>query len=244
MRSLLSERFAPTTSTIGFLEVPLAVAADGLAAWRRDLYGTIARHPMEGDLAHLLARLPPLVGGVRPRELLVATSGRWTAYFDCGIRGTDAETAIGHLSQALGCSGLDITCTPHIAGRGGRPMRHGSVQFNLFGPLRTDFLNYVRTVYVAYTGSKWEFGESGTEQGFEEPAAYTARRVRERFTSDMLERYCRALGVEVFDAAAYGPAAVLVESAVKPAPGGHSMSLDEAQQWLGIVPGEIDAIVG
>ncbi len=35
MRTLLSERYAPITSAIGFLEVPLDVAAGALERWRR-----------------------------------------------------------------------------------------------------------------------------------------------------------------------------------------------------------------
>ncbi len=120
----------------------------------------------------------------------------------------------------------------------------GAVQFELFGPLKTRFLNYVRTVSVAFDGSRWQFNANGTVQDFEEADAYRARRVRDRFTSQMLERYCRALGIEVFDAAFYGPSAALVESAVPPAPGGHVMSLAQVQEWLGIVPGLAGSLPG
>lgn len=36
-------------------------------------------------------------------------------------------------------------------------------------------------------GSKWVFNADGTQQPFEETNAYRARRVRERFTSEITE---------------------------------------------------------
>jgi hypothetical protein len=245
MLTLLSERFAPITSSIGFLELPLDEAAAGVEGWRRRLHGDLtASRPDEG-FPDVLRQLEPLIGGSRPRELLVAAGPRWTAYFDCGLRGTDAVSAIGYLSRTLQCQGLAVRCCPHTADDPGvRPGRMGAVQFELFGPLKTGFLNYVRTVSSSFDGSRWVFNATGTEQAFEEPEAYRVRRVRDRFTSERLERYCRALGIEVFDPAFYGPAAVLLESAVPPAPDGYVMSLQQAQEWLGIVPGMADGLLG
>jgi hypothetical protein len=62
----------------------------------------------------------------------------------------------------------------------------------------------VRSIEATFDGSRWIFSADGPEQWFEATDAYRARRVRDRFTSAMLERYCKALDLEVFDAAAYG----------------------------------------
>jgi hypothetical protein len=178
--------------------------------------------------------------------LLVAAGPTWTAYFDCGLRGTDAVSAIGVLSKKLQCQGLAIGVAPQTrAVPGVRPNRYGGVQFELFGPLSTMVSYTVRSVEAVNDGGRWKFYAIGTEQVFEEPEAYEARRVRDRFTSEMLERYCRALGVEVFDPGAYGPEAVLIESALPPAPAGKlMMSLEEAQELNGIVPGMADNLPG
>jgi hypothetical protein len=120
----------------------------------------------------------------------------------------------------------------------------GAVQFELFGPVDTEFLNYVRTVSVVFDGSKWRFDATGTVQAFEDVAAYRARRIRDRFTSAMLERYCQALGIDVFDPSFYGPRAVLVESVVPMAPDGMVMTLQQVQGWLEIVPGMADNLPG
>jgi predicted Zn-dependent protease with MMP-like domain len=213
MRTLLGERFAPVTSSIGYLELPLQEAAEALEAWRRRRHLVTIARPNEG-FPEMLRRLEPLTAGARPRELLVG-AGKWTAYFDNSLRGTDAVSTIGHLSGTLRCQGLAIRVVPRTVGLPNiRRGRAGSVQFELFGPLPTEFLNYVRTVSVAFDGSRWVFNANGTEQAFEELGAYEGRRVRDRFTSQMLERYCNALGLDVFNPHAYGPEAVFFESSV------------------------------
>lgn len=216
-----------------------------MEAWRRSLYPVVeVSRPIEG-FPGVLSRLEPLTGGARPRELLVRAGPRWTAYFDNSVRGTDAVSAVGHLTRSLDCQGLAIGVVPHTVGAPGvREGRMGAVQFELFAPLGTEFLNYVRTVAVVFDGIRWQFTSTGTEQAFEEVEAYRSRRVRDRFTSEMLERYCRALGIEVFDSGFYGPDAVFVESAVPMAPDGLVLPLAQAQHWLGIVPGGADSLPG
>lgn len=240
MRTLLSERFAPITAEVGFLELPLEEAAAGLEEWRRSLHPDRSlriERPTEG-FPEMLHRLEPLTAPGIPRELLVG-AGKWTAYLNNALHGTDAEPKIGYLSEALGCQGVVVRTTPHIPDD-----REGSVQFLLFGPLRTDWLNYVRSVGVACEGGSWEFFASGTEQPFEEPEAYRARRVRDRFTSHMLERYCQALGIEVFNPGAYGPEGVFFEKTLSPSKPPRTMTLEEVQSYLGIVPGMADELPG
>ncbi len=163
--------------------------------------------------------------------------------FDCFVRGPDPVGATSYLSQELGCQGVAIRCVPHTIGQPGiRDGRSGSVQFQLFGPLETDYINYVRSIVAAYDGSRWVFVSTGTEQDFEEPEAYRARRVRDRFTSEMLARYCRALGLDVFNPGAYGPGGVLVGQHVATREGIVVMNLAEAQEWLEIIPGMADRI--
>lgn len=236
MRTLLNEQYAPITSSAGYLRAPLAEVVRAMVDWRRSLYGDVHTRSLDGDLPSALQQLAPLTGGARPRELLVAV-GEWTAYFDCLLDGTDAITAVGALASKLQCQGVAIETVPHTIGLPGTKVgRQGAVQFTLFGPIRTDFLNHVRTVSVVYDGG-WHFNADGTVQDFEEVDVYRSRRVGDRFTSDMLERYCAALGFAVFDPAAYGPESVLIESRVPMAPDGLVINLDRAQDRLGITPG-------
>ena len=244
MKTLLEERYAPITSSVGFLQVPLSEAAAALGEWRRSLYSSVTSRPLACAFPEALNCLEPLTSGARPRELLV-DHGSWTAYFDNSLQGTDAISAIGVLSRGLKCQGLAIEVVPHTIGLPGvLKGRAGAVQFTLFGPIKTRFLNYVRTVSVVFDGSRWVFNANGTEQLFEQVESYVARRVRDRFTSEMLERYCQELGVNVFDAASYGPDSMLIESEVTMPRNGVVMTLREAQKWLEIDPDAVSQLPG
>ena len=148
-------------------------------------------------------------------------------------------------SRELKCQGLAIESVPHTIGLAGvQKGRAGAVQFTLFGPIKTRFLNYVRTVSVVFDGSRWVFTAIGTEQVYEQVVSYAARRVRDRFTSEMLESYCQELGVNVFDAGSYGPDSVLIESKVPMPRNGVVMTLREAQKWLEVDPDAVSQLPG
>jgi hypothetical protein len=74
----------------------------------------------------------------------------------------------------------------------------------MFAPHQTTWLNQERAVVAMNDGGSWLFSTDGTPQPFEEPESYKARRIADRFTDDMLERYCKALGIRLFDESFYG----------------------------------------
>lgn len=136
------------------------------------------------------------------------------------------------LASQLGCRGLRVvqvedTVTGNQRGASGR---HGAIILELYGPENTDFLNYVRSLAVANDGGRWAFDQAGTPQPFEELDRYQARSVRERFTSDALDRYLRALGVRAFDEGFYLPGpdarAALIEKVGPSAPNAQEFTLD------------------
>jgi hypothetical protein len=83
--------------------------------------------------------------------------------------------------------------------------RYGAVMFELYGPNQTDWLNYLRTIYAANDGGRWVFGQSGEPFPFEKLEQYQARRVRDRFTFDMLKEYLSHLGLHPFEENFYLP---------------------------------------
>ena len=84
-------------------------------------------------------------------------------------------------------------------------------------------------------GDEWEFEASGPIQSYEEPLEYTAARNRDRFTAEMLERYCRALGIDLFNPDFYGPNAVMFVNKMPLNPGSPCLSREEALRKLGLV---------
>jgi hypothetical protein len=231
---LLNDAFAPITWRIGFLGVAIDRAAEGLMTWRGDLNLRPQREDYSESLADALARLEPLVGGARPRELLVECGADWTAYFDNQLQGTDPVSAIGYLSQRLGCIGVAIASVS-ASDSLGEVQKMAARSFELFGAANTSFLNYVRSVASVHDGDRWEFAAAGTPQPFEDLDAYKARRVQDRLTPALVQRYCQAVvGVDVFDAASYGPRVVLVHTEAIVARDAKVMSLADARRYYGL----------
>lgn len=233
--TLLGDRFAPVTSCVGFVRAPLTEVAEELRQWRAEIHGDAWSTRFDGGLATNLERLEPLTGGVRPRELVVATRADWTAVFDCGVQGGDQVTTVAVLARRIVAQGLVVVSIPDRRGGDGVPERYGARQFELFGPFENGFLNYVRTISVVRDGGRWRFDANGTVQDFEDEAAYSHRRIVDRFTEEMLLDYASAVGVEPFDDGFYpGPTVLVSNPAVVPR-GGWSLTIAEAQRQFGIV---------
>jgi hypothetical protein len=237
MAMLCGDRYAPVTSSLGFLRAPLGEVSAALHQWRSKIHGSAELIHLGGGLRENVGRLEPLTGGVHPRELLVATrSSEWTAVLDCGVQGGDQVTTVGYLARTLLCQGVVVASIPDSEGGGGVPERLGARQFEMFGPVATDFINYVRTISLVRDGSRWRFDTAGTVQDFEDVGAYQRRKVVERFTPAMLTEYASALGLEPFQADFYPGPSALVVSPETPPPGALVLTIAEAQRWAGIEP--------
>jgi len=236
--TFMGDRYAPVTSSIGFLRAPLPEAAEALRKWRLAIHDAAECLELPGGLVDNVKRLEPLTGGVSPRELLVATrSPEWTAVFDCAVQGGDQVTTVGYLARTIMCPGVVVVSIPDSAGGGGLPQRYGALQLEMFAPVMTDFLNYVRSISMVRDGSRWRFDANGTVQDFEDLSVYRRRKVIDRFTLQMLTDYAAALGLEPFDPGFYpGPSALIVTPTTPP-PGAQVLSIAEAQRWAGIRPG-------
>lgn len=234
---LAGDRWAPVTSRIGFLAAPIEDVVDHLQRWRTDIHGTANALPLTGDLADNLHRLEPLTGGVRPRELVIATrSPTWTAVFDCGVQGGDQVTTVGYLARTMLAQGVVVLSIPDRPATPTMPDRYGGRQFELFSPIPTDFLNYTRTISLIRNGARWRFDATGTVQTFEEVDAYRRRIIAQRFTPDMLQRYAEALDLQPWDPDFYAGPATLITNAATPPPDAWELTIADTQRRLGIVP--------
>lgn len=232
--TLWDDAVAPLTSAIGFLRAPIEVVADGLTQWRRAIHGSAEAERLPGGLRDHVTALAPLTAGVRPRELVVATANpEWTAVLDCGYPHGDPVSTIGHLARSLQLHGVAITSIPGSSRPDG-PAPFGARKLEMFGPVPTDFLNYVRTVSVVQDGSRWRFDANGIVQDFEDLDAYQRRRIAERFTASMLVEYAAALGLRPFDEDFYPGPSVLVRNPAVAPPGVLVLSLADARERLGI----------
>jgi hypothetical protein len=165
-----------------------------------------------GPLSHALEALPPLTRPWTTRFLIVPTASAWTAFFDNGVRGGDPNGPLQVLcADMLKCRGVKIAARPDSLGRRvnrderQRRGRYGASQFALYGPDMVDHSNSVRGVEAVNDGGTWTFDTSGTPLPFEEPETYKAKRKRDRFPFELLDKYCRALGLRPFDEDFYLP---------------------------------------
>jgi hypothetical protein len=235
MTTLLHEKLAPITFRVGFLNSSFTKIQDAFIQWKRQHFRSVQYKGCDLPLENALLELEPLTATPR-RWLLVPTTSDWVGYFDNGVRGPDPVPVISHMAAQLGCRGVIATYIPHtlFEETGTTPGLYGAVQFELFAPHKTDFLNYERTVSVAYEGGKWRFDATGAVQSFEDPAKYQNRRIIDRFTPEMLKTYCRALNIDVDSISFYRAPSVLVFASDPLPEGWVAHTIAQAQEQMGL----------
>jgi hypothetical protein len=204
---LLDDRWAPVTSEMGFLEARAEYTARTHAAWQQGLLApdgvTVEVRPVTGSLEQVLSSLLPLTDSEVQRHLFIPTRSTWTAYLENGHRGTDATGVMRYMAQTLGCRGLRVVAVPHTLRKD--KGRYGAVMLSVCGPHQTDWLNYLRIVSASNDGGRWVFDQFGEPFPFEKLERYQERRVRDRFTFEMLKEYLRQLGMHPFEEDFYLP---------------------------------------
>jgi len=204
---LLDDHWAPVTSEMGFLEARAEYTARAFAAWQAGLLAsdgvTVKVRPVTGSLDQVLSALLPLTGGERRRHLFMPTRSSWTGYVDNAPGGTDAASAMAYMARTLGCRGMRVVAVPHTYRQG--EGRYGAVVFEVFSPNQTMGRRYLRALNALNDGGRWVFDQSGEPFPFEKLEQYQARRVRDRFTFDMLKEYLHHLSLSPFDEDFYLP---------------------------------------
>ena len=203
--ALLNNDFFPITTHIGFLEADLETVIQADRSGRLSDGGYKVSH-LSDSFPKLLERLLPLTGP-STRNVWIQTAGKWTAYFDNFRIGGDPYGPICHGARHAGCRGVMIVNSPQT------PTWWGGRRFTVFNPDGPRWRNITREISAINNGGRWNWTISGNPQSFEELSRYQARRIKDRLTPEMLERYCAALGIQVFDESFYGDQGYLVENA-------------------------------
>lgn len=235
MKTLLDNRLAPLTHAWGFLEAPFQQVVDEAVRWTKSIFSKVDVVHFELPLAEALSRLEPLITPPR-KKLLLSTKSDWVAYFDNGINGGDPSSFVGHLSQQLKCRGLAVACVPHtVSGnQGDEKGTNGAVRFELYAPEKREWLNLERSITAVNDKGKWVFETKGSVQPFEKIERYKAKAVKDRFTAELLEEYCTALVIRLFDQDFYGPSGVLLKIVDPLPPDFTPISLAEARDRIGL----------
>lgn len=211
---LLDDRLIPITLELGLIEVPCAEVAKWLLDFESSVQakrgGAAHRKDVSGNLELMLLQLLPLTSVEARRYLLLPTTAGWTAYFDNGWRGSDASS-LSHTARELQCRAIRVASIPEAKGSSGKVTRYGARIFELYGPERTYFLNYVRTISVANDGGRWRFDQGGTPLPHEDASWFSARTIKDRFSHEHLVALLRGMGLAPFDASFYESKGVMIE---------------------------------
>lgn len=222
MKTLLDDRFAPITYSWGFLDAPFQRVVDETVSWQKSIFLRVETLALEGSLSGCLVHLEPLITPPR-KKLLLRTKSNWVPYFDNGVNGGDPSSFVGYMSERLRCRGLAVTCIPNTA-----------VRFELYSPEKRDWLNLERSIAAVNDYGKWTFRTTGSVQPFEKTEQYKAKAVKDRFTAELSEEYCAALGIRLSDQDFYGPTGLLI-NICDPLPSSSiPISLAEARKRIGL----------
>jgi hypothetical protein len=235
--SLIKSEFAPVTFRFGFVEASFASLCVAFEQWHKEID---VKSAVETEFRNIVAPLETALLSLQPLTdpldsyLLVETKSNWTAIFANGLRGNDVFSPVSYLPLRLNCRGLEVGYAPDRSKSARKDLIRvwGHALFALYGPGNTDWLNRIRYISVSNDVSGWSFSESGNVQPYEEAQAYEKRRIQERLTFEMLERYCRELGVEVNKLDFYGPRSCAVKITGRKHRCDISMSIAEANSHL------------
>lgn len=205
---LLDDSWAPVTSEMGFLETRAEHAARTFAAWHTELSTprgiTVNVRPVFGTLEQTLSALLPVTGPEVQRQLFLPTRSPWAAYVENGWGGTDAASAMSYMALRVGCRGLRVVAIPHTYRNG--QGRYGAVMLEMYGPHPMPWIsNTLRALGASNDGGHWVFDQFGDPFPFERLEKYQERRVRDRFTFDLLKDYLRQLSLSPFEEDFYLP---------------------------------------
>lgn len=239
MKALLNNRFAPVTFTWGFVESSFAEFSEAFIHWQDQIARKFDTRQefksFRAPLSESLLALEPLTSPL-DRYLLTETSSGWSAIFANGLRVNDVHSPVSYLPTVLGCRGLEIACVPDRSYRADKDGLQvcGAVTFALYGPNNTDWLNRIRNVSVTNDVSGWEFVAQGEVQPYERIENYLKGNIVDRFTPELLESYCAALGIELFNQDFYGEQSLLAHTTRRAAKQSPTMSIAEARSHLHI----------
>lgn len=234
MKALLNNERAPVTFGAGFIEASFSEYCNEFTSWWERLGIEFETFLFEADLKEATLRLEPLQTP-QNRYLITETRSLWTAILSNSRLGSDVTSVVSYLCKVLGCRAVTIQCSPSLTKREGNKtsiVHYAATSFTLDGPHETEWLNQIRHVSTRKDGGPWKFFQRGEVQPFEQVAQYENKHIRDRFTPEMLESYCAALGILAFDETFYGPKSFLLHQLTKFPSTSPKWTFQEAQAYL------------
>lgn len=188
-RSIL-DHWWPVTYDYGLIRSDIESVVHGRQKAYSDAGLQITVTTLDTPLADCLSALEPL-SPAPTKELYLATTFGWTAFFANGCRGSDPSLPMRQLAEALGTMAVRACAKREIA-------RFLGIILEVYDSEGgdADAYGYRRTIAAMNDGGRWVFEQSGIPFPFEDMSQYDAPRFRDRFTKAMLAAYLEGLGAQ------------------------------------------------
>lgn len=172
------------TTNVGYFETD----ASRVAGWLAKIADRSIRTLPPMRLSDLVKEIPPTteLRDFARRDLVIPLGG-WCALLNNSVRGTDLGPLPWKAPMRLSCRGVRAVATAAPP--------HPATMLDVHAPDSEHPLHKRRGLYAESNDGRWSFGSSGEPFDFEEVERYSERRIRDRFTPEMLERYLIALGI-------------------------------------------------
>jgi hypothetical protein len=182
--------WSPVSHDLGLIQLPVADVVRHLTEWHLEHGTRYVRTESLTSLEDAFRSLLPLTNA-KTRRLFLPTTAGWTACFQNGIQGSDPFPAMSFLAGRANVLAMRVCIQ--------RSAPYPATIWEVYAPRETR-----RSLAAVNDGGKWVFHSSGEPYPFEEVPAYSAKRVRDRFTPAMLERYLDAgFGLRPFEDSFY-----------------------------------------
>lgn len=197
----LNRRYWPAPKQVTFYKAPYQRIIEGMRAWAVRNSRPYAIETFEGTLEEALKRLVPLNSWP---HLICDSPTKWCPLL-MGLG--DTSSAAGYLAKTLKVKTLwisEVEDTFDPKTKRGQP---GATQLEIYDGANMKTLGDClrRISSIRGESDRWEFDTEGDVQPFEDVSRYTVKPVRKRFDRELLERYCRAMGIDPFNPEFYGP---------------------------------------
>ena len=217
-------RYAPTTNFMAFFETPYDELVDFIVQWerKRDIVNEYPTPTRKIDIGGTWEeRLNSLLPLNRSKVMVSETQSNWCVYVNNSMHGTCLNSDPPYLCEKLGVREIAVTLVRDIP-----KIKPGSTQFLYKDYTRAEKVlsatgtgwcdQFPRRYIAAHHESRWEFVDQGDPLPFEEIEQYQARRIKDRLTPEMVERYYSHFGIDLFNPEFYSGRACVFESWVHP----------------------------
>lgn len=238
-------RYRPVVDSVGFIQAPIAETVAALDTWAKEIGALkgvgapIVTNPGRG-IESLEAIAPVTLNDSRRKLLIQTVNPEWTAFFSSDRQGADSgHTAF--MAGRLNTRAVYVSCHPHTVPTEPRTPNspagwQASVGLTVYSKAEAEpgsWFDVVRDIQLHRDSSRWRLHQSGAVQPFERPEEYNNRKVADRFPPELLDEYCQAMGLRVFDSEFFNGPALLVTSPPT-FQTTWSVSFEEAHKYYGI----------